>query len=113
MSYQQALQAAGADVQAFEHFGSYQGEWIAKIGEDQYLMGYYGSCSGCDAFEAEFEFSDYEEAEYDRKLAEFGHTYLDGQPYSKLDLLARFKEQGEWDSDAQAVINWLTTGEGK
>ena len=60
MSYQEALEAAGATVHAFEFFGSYQGDWWAKVtynGETGWVHGSYGSCSGCDAFEAEFGFS--------------------------------------------------------
>lgn len=115
MSYQQALEAAGATVYAFEYFGSYQGEWIAKIGEDEYILGGYGSCSGCDAFEAEFGYSDTLDLtpeQYRARLADFGRGYTEGQPYTKANLLEMFTKQAEWDSDAQAILDWLTTGEG-
>ena len=77
MSYQRALEAAGARIIAFEEFGSYQGTWVARVeygGETGWVIGSYGSCSGCDAFEAEFGWSDPDEDE----LAAFGKTYLDG-----------------------------------
>lgn len=57
MSYEEALQAAGAEVLEFEQFGSYQGDWWAKVrykDELGWVQGSYGSCSGCDAFESEF-----------------------------------------------------------
>src|SRR5574340_1404036 len=94
MSYQEAMEAAGAEVVAFEQFGSYQGAWRAKVrykGETGWVQGSYGSCSGCDAFEAEFGW--YEDAcdehhrhqtdcaacqeaaaSYRQRLAEFGRT---------------------------------------
>lgn len=31
MSYQEALEAAGAQVELFTEFGSYQGTWIARV----------------------------------------------------------------------------------
>src|SRR5574340_992130 len=122
MSYQEAMEAAGAEVVAFEQFGSYQGDWWAKVrykGETGWVQGSYGSCSGCDAFEAEFGW--YEDAcdehhrhqtdcdacqeaaaSYRQRLAEFGRSYLD-------DLLltqGRAEEEAaryiEWDSKAHA-----------
>jgi hypothetical protein len=55
--YATALKAAGAEVIEFTSFGSYQGKWMALVdynGERGIVTGYYGSCSGCDAYEAEF-----------------------------------------------------------
>lgn len=112
MSYKQALEAAGATIYAFESFGSHQGEWIAKIGENKYIMGYYGSCSGCDAFIAEFGDWDSDAPGYEERLTDFGRSYTEGEPYTKNNLLELFKKQVEWDTDAQEVIDWLTTGDG-
>lgn len=106
MSYEEALEAAGAKIIAFEAFGSYQGEWIAKVGEDKYVTGSYGSCSGCDAFEAEFDWDDEEKDDYKERLAAFGKSYLDSYS-TKEELLKLFKEQAEWDSDAESIIIWL------
>lgn len=103
-SYSMALEVAGATVHDCRWFGSYQGEWIAHVtlpdGRTGIIMGYYGSCSGCDSFEAEFgyeshslqinesgeeeyhsaygEFRDGCEqcADYRRRLAEFGMGYF-------------------------------------
>jgi len=30
-SYKESLEAAGAEVLAFESFGSYQGDWVALV----------------------------------------------------------------------------------
>lgn len=94
MSYQEALEAAGAEVLVFEQFGSYQGDWLARVlyeGQELYINGSYGSCSGCDAFEAEFGFDEQKcnvhiyqydspdctecKAAYQQKLADFGRRY--------------------------------------
>jgi hypothetical protein len=102
MSYEEALEVAGAKVLAFEEFGDYQGTWWAKVcykGEVGWVSGSYGSCSSCDAFEDEF--GDWKghckdhfyyrteqdrnciaceiaQAEYKRRLIDFGSVYLDG-----------------------------------
>jgi len=55
--YEKCLQLAGAKVTAFEKFGSYQGNWWAKVkykGKTGWITRAFGSCSVCDAFEAEF-----------------------------------------------------------
>jgi hypothetical protein len=57
MGYKETMQAAGAKVIAYKTFGDYQGTWLAKVewnGQIGWVEGFYGSCSGCDAFEAEF-----------------------------------------------------------
>lgn len=46
MSYREALEVAGATVVAFEEFGSYQGDWIAKVeykGNIGWIKDYFGS----------------------------------------------------------------------
>ncbi len=53
--YDDALRLAGAEVHAYESFGSYQGIWLAKVtyqGKTGWVRGYFGSCSGCDGLQA-------------------------------------------------------------
>jgi len=53
--------ARGQKVLYYRQFGSYQGEWVllSKDDESYYVYkGYYGSCSGCDAIQAEFDYDD-------------------------------------------------------
>ena len=81
MSYEEAFSAVpGVKVEWCEYLGSYQGRLLAKITVEglegpRYIIDYYGSCSGCDAYEAEFGYS------FDNtppeKLAEFGKPYVD------------------------------------
>ena len=127
MSYKSALTAAGANVLAFESFGSCQGDWLAKVvfeGQTGYVAGSYGSCSSCDAFQAEFGWSDPEceehryenntepceacstlKAAYQVKLAAFGRDYLN--LVTKEELVKRFGKQSEWDMGSADVLTWL------
>lgn len=130
MGYQKAMEAAGAIVHDFEQFGSYQGDWWAKVtynGETGWVRGSYGSCSGCDAFEAEFGWdeghckehrygSDEEsvgceackeaKATYDTKLADFGRDYLDGI-MSHEKAIERASENLDWDMEAKEMVEYL------
>lgn len=53
--YQEMFKAEGLEVLAWETFGSYQGDYAVVVKKDD-MLGFvvigYGSCSGCDAFEA-------------------------------------------------------------
>ncbi len=129
MSYQVAMEAAGATVHDFESFGSYQGDWWARVtlpdGREGWINGSFGSCSGCDAFEAEFGWGDDEWCEehsykhvdaclacqdrkkdYTEKLARFGSGYLDGL-LSQEAAEAAASANLEWDSDAQAMLDFI------
>lgn len=83
MSYESALIAAGCKIVEFKNFGSYQGDWYAMVevgGEKGILTGSYGSCSGCDAFEAELGWGDEKSGDYQKRLCDFGKTYLPAMP---------------------------------
>jgi hypothetical protein len=57
MGYKECLELAGAKVIGYKEFGSWQGEWIAYVeykGQRGFVRDYYGSCSGCDAYQSEF-----------------------------------------------------------
>lgn len=80
MGYKAALEAAGKKVLAFENFGSYQGEWLAKVqdeftGEIGYVHDWYGSCTVCDSFQAEMDYSYEDDDDYEDKLRAFGQRY--------------------------------------
>lgn len=140
MSYKEALEAAGAEVHQYKDFGSYQGDWFALVtykGERGWVSGSYGSCSGCDAFEGEFTYSDYPECEehrytgkpgkeecascqaltaaYQTKLSAFGKTYLDGVDgegtclQTQENLLIHLDSQADWDSESREAAAWIRT----
>lgn len=127
MSYQKAMEAAGAKIIAFEQFGSYQGDWWAKVEyENQigWVHGSYGSCSGRDAFESEFGW-DEEHCEdhkyndtptdckkcieikknYEDRLIAFGECYLDLISYE--EAVSKASENLDWDGDAQEMVDWI------
>ena len=99
MGYPEALEAAGATVLSYWETGDHQGTWLAYViydGKEGFVEGFYGSCSGCDSFHAEFEGREFIEVgntiwkdgrlvkagqedvdEYRCRLSEFGKGYLD------------------------------------
>ena len=108
MSYKSALIAAGAEVLEFKSFGQYSGTWYAKVkyeGETGWTSGWFGSCTICDAFEAEFGYDDDEKPDYQERLADFGRGYLATQPAAFF--LAPLDEQSEWDGEAEDAANWI------
>lgn len=134
--YAEALKAAGAEVLGFEMAGDYQGSWVALLrvgGGLKALTGYYGSCSGCDAYQAEFGFDSHvvvdhggaetwhEPEDPDRfvagcaqcegwrqKLAAFGAMYLAdaAAPSTVLDTLVREANEFE-DEDRRKLVKAL------
>ena len=112
--YKSALQAAGAIVHAYKHFGDWQGCWYAYVtfdGETGFTGGSYGSCSGCDAFEGEFGYYDEHDEDYEKRLADFGLGYLDCQLWTSGQLIARLTPEAEWDAAAEDAIEWVRSAE--
>lgn len=58
LTYDGVLEFSGAEILSWARFGSYQGDWCAKVkfkDEEFWLHGYFGSCSVCDSLQAEIE----------------------------------------------------------
>ena len=109
MSYQSALTAAGANVIAFEHFGDWQGTWVALVeyrGERGWVQGSFGSCDHCDAFQAEFGWFDDDQDDYQQRLASFGESYLGGLQ-TTTQVAKHFDVDAEWDSDSEEAVKWI------
>ena len=108
-SYHWVLEEAGATVHAFEEFGDYQGSWLAKVtynGKSGWIMDYYGSCSGCDAFESEGAYQDRTKQEWTEFAKQFSKDYLeDIRTYE--EVMEKCKENIRWDIDAREMIKWL------
>lgn len=111
MSYLKSLEAAGAKVHHFQEFGSYQGDWLACVtykGQKGFVQGAYGSCSGCDAFQGEFDYSyDKESKDHDQRLALFGESYLLTILNSE-EILQQHKDN-DWDMELDELRKWVTT----
>ncbi len=103
-----AMEKAGATIIASCHFGSYQGTaWflVKYNGEYGWVSLNYGSCSGCDSFQAEFE--DYTRDYSDSDYASFGARYLEGL-LTPLEALGRVSEDRCWDMEAGEAIKFVT-----
>ena len=106
MSYGSALEAAGATVLEFETFGSYQGDWWAKVfynGKMGWVNGSFGACSFFAAFESEFGYNDPATPE---KLAEFGKGYLDVL-LTQEEAEKSASENLSWDSGAEKMVKFI------
>jgi len=110
MSYREALEAAGAQVLMFEHFGDWQGSWLALVdyqGQRGWVQGAFGSCDHCDAFQAEFDWdSDFACEGVQQRLVQFGQSYLDDLR-SSAQLLAQYDADAQWDSDSADAALWV------
>lgn len=127
MGYRQAMETAGAEVLAYETFGDYQGTWIAKVrynGIEGWVSGSYGSCSGCDAYEADIGSSyhkcgdiTWHSPEYDgynpgcpdcderkEKVRAFGAHYLE-------DILSQEEIEAKFSPDIEDETDWRGYGE--
>ena len=108
--YQKALEAAGANVLEFQEFGDWQGSWVALViyeGERGWVQGSFGSCTGCDAFQDEFEWdSDFTCESVQDRLAQFGRTYLDDLMTTE-EVLREYDRDSEWDSDSEQAASWV------
>ena len=117
MSYKSALIAAGAEVLNFEYFGSYSGQWFAKVrynGETGWIQDWYGSCTYCDAFQSEFEGINGDamtEEEYNNNLVAFGKRYLNNILPAD-HYLPKLDEDAEYDDDAERAAEWIRKIEG-
>lgn len=137
-SYEGALEAAGAVVHAFQEFGSYQGDWWARVtyeGVTGWVRGCYGSCSGCDSLQSEFDY-DNEPAEtfeiwaerlcwrdepqeritpeiyaeavsaFRDRYAAFGRGYLD-DILTQEQAEAQARESADWDSEGDRILAFI------
>jgi len=114
MSYEKAMEAAGAKIIAFENFGSYQGEWWALVsyeGQSGWVNGSFGSCSGCDAFESEFGWNDEDKPDYQERLAEFGKGYLETL-MSQFEAVEVASKNISWDVEAEDMVKFIKEHEG-
>ena len=124
--YEQCLEAAGAVVHDFKEFGSYQGDWYAKVtfnGETGWINGCFGSCSECDAFEGEFGYhqdgcdehchsrEDCPECgeklkKYQARLAAFGMTYIDTM-MTQAEIEKYAEKNCLWSAEDDEALKWL------
>jgi len=110
MSYRDSLIAAGARVIAYEHFGDWQGSWIALVeyqGQQGWVQGAFGSCDYCDAFQSQFDWdTDFACEDVKDRLAQFGRSYLDDLQTTE-QILRKYNEDSSWDSESEDAAFWI------
>jgi hypothetical protein len=135
MPYIEALKQAGAEVLANKRFGSYQGDWVVKLsynGVNGWTIFGFGSCSGCDSYEARFsrvENHAHEDNKYFspdchieearnmsskcqpcavflNELSDFGKEYLD-DVMTQEEAEAKASENIEWDMEAGEMLAFI------
>ena len=107
-AYHWALEIGGAKVLAFNSFGTYQGDWYAKIefnGKQGWVHGYYGTCEYCDAFDSEVGYSDKEGYEK-KKVVKLAASYL-SEIKTYEEVLAIAQKDASWDLDAKKAIEFI------
>lgn len=109
MGYQEAIEAAGAKIKTFKTFGDYQGTWMALTEDGKIISGAYGSCSGCDALQAEFDWDSEETPGYQEHLKIFGQSYINSA--ETLDeTIKRYEikitDEYAWEEDKE-ILKWL------
>jgi len=107
MSYNSALEAAGCEVLEYEYTGSHQGDWYALVryeGEVGVVTGSYGSCSHCDAFEAEFDWDDDKLDNYQERIKAFGEGYLPALPIDHfITMLEKSVAEYDWGDEQEGL----------
>jgi hypothetical protein len=133
MGYKESLELAGAVVHDYQEFGSYSGDWWAYVtynGVTGWINDYFGSCSGCDAFEGEFGSDEFPHAheddpyfnpywdmsklkddcvkcqEFKARVIEFGQSYLENI-ITQEEAEEKTSENLEWDIDAKGMLEFV------
>lgn len=109
MSYRKALESAGAEIIAWGDFGSCEGDWWAKVrhnGHAKWVNGFCGSCPATDSFQNEFNGVDDSSEEYQKRLADFGRTYLDGW-LTQEEAESIAGKDISWDTDAVEMLQFI------
>jgi len=96
-----------------KYYGSYQGEFLCKIihkGEAFYIHDWYGSCSGCDSFQAEFGFQ--WDGSPEDKVIQFAKPYIESAlPRDKM--LAFLKKEiadDPWGGEKKEMLADMENG---
>lgn len=115
MGYEDALSSAGATVISFGEFGDYQGTWLAYVhykGQLGWIMSNYGSCSGCDAYQAEFEGSYDKLIDQEERMIKFGQSYLHNIITTE-ELMKELQDQYDWSECAVSYTTFIENAKAK
>ena len=130
--YSECLKIAGCRVIEFVTFGTYQGNWVALVdynGKKGWIIGSYGSCTGCDSFQSEFghstnhcctdgkwkneyDYNQFSMAKCDKckelysRLKAFGENYVE-QIMTQEEAEKEASRNISWDLDAQPMLDFI------
>jgi len=116
--YDDLLRFGGAKVLAYEAFGSYQGDWIAKVRikfRVKWIHGGFGSCSGCDAIQSETEHCSHHWEQF-KNDCDKCQECVQGLKRLAAEYIAEattfddvFKEisKHDWDSETPKMVKWM------
>lgn len=107
--YEWAMEMAGAKVMAYKSFGSYQGDWFAKVeykDKTYWIKGGYGSCPGCDAWNAECDYKEKTLKQWKTFCTKFAKPYLN-DPLTFEEVMKHATENLDWDTEAIEIVKWL------
>lgn len=104
-------------VYCFQMFGDCQGTALAKVkykGKDIWISIYFGSCSGCDPLQRYIESNslpstreDLGKRQLNNLLKWFKKCCIEDEETPYEELLKRFKEDSEWDMEAEKALKFL------
>lgn len=105
-----ALYPGVTEVKA-EYYGSYQGEFLCSIIKDgEYLLihDWYGSCSGCDAFEAELGHGDVARED----AINFAESYINSAipRHKMIEFLEKEVSDDSWCTEKKEMLQDLEGG---
>ena len=107
-TYEDLLEDICEEVYCYREFGSYQGDWFAKVKYRNnicWIHGWFGSCSGCDWLQGRHDITD------PSKIRQsFITEYL--EPSMILSQEEAEKEASkniEWDCDAEEALEFIKT----
>lgn len=112
MSYNIALEKAGATLLLYKEFGTYQGDWWAKVqfnGKIGWTHGAFGSCTVCDKYMSLCgEIEDAPPPVRDNKLADLGRSYL-WNMIGQEEAERCASDNIDWDMEADEMLQFIKT----
>jgi len=106
--YGKSIVCAGGKIHCSKRFGSYQGDWWAKVTyKDQtgWICVKFGSCTTCDDYKAEF--NPFDKPPTKTELAAFGKKYLDGCIMTQEEAIKKASKDLDWDLEAQPMVDFI------
>lgn len=93
------------------YYGSYQGKFLCKIehkGEILYIHDWYGSCSGCDSFQSDF--NSWDDGYDEKKVLDFAKPYIESAMTREQTIAMLEKSTDEWDDEEKEMLADMVGG---